>query len=362
MGGGRDRGFLEVERRREPRVEQVALVAAVDGVHRVVDRSVDHRHMRHGEPAAKLRSDSEDRVRSVQIPVRDRVCMRDPRREQRAEGRRQDEQNAFGIMGPPPFVVSSRVVLDLGGRAAAAKAGNLSSLRREAPGSHVRGGLPTPFANGRRACGRRARAPSRRCAPRGTGRPRPRGCCTPAATRSAIRRSLSVSSPRDAVRPPMRASSARAFSAHNGAGRPVKSASARSSVSRAARRRFARRSVRRVPAASWPAGRDRQPFVLGERLVEAREGRVLVSRVRVRSARVRAAIASAQAGRAHALAPPTVRAAAPRVDRTCGEQRVEQVREDQCCTGSRIPRPAIHALGPFEVLEPAAGVASARAR
>ena len=70
----------------------------------------------------------------------------------------------------------------------------------------------------------------------------------PSATRRAIRRSASVSSPREGARPPMRASSARVCSAQSGAPRRSKRARASSRVVRASPRCLARRCV--LPNAS----------------------------------------------------------------------------------------------------------------
>ena len=75
MGGGGDGGIDRCRRRRRLQAGQVRLVAAVDGVDRVVDRPVDHRHVQQGDrrrlTGARLwRIGRWDQgVESVQVPI-----------------------------------------------------------------------------------------------------------------------------------------------------------------------------------------------------------------------------------------------------------------------------------------------------
>jgi hypothetical protein len=80
--------FLGVERRRQPRGDEVSLVAAVDCIHRVVHGAVHHRQMQH-RLLRRLPDGDEDRAGRVQVPFHHRVGAREGgRRERDCRGHR----------------------------------------------------------------------------------------------------------------------------------------------------------------------------------------------------------------------------------------------------------------------------------
>ena len=113
--------------------QQVSLMPAVDRVNGVVDGAVHHRQMRHGDPRVAGPATVKIRGPRAPVPLRDRVGVRGSGSDQRSQHRQEPVRCLQHPQALSSFSGEIEVRFDPDGGRTAAKAGNLRSLRREAP-------------------------------------------------------------------------------------------------------------------------------------------------------------------------------------------------------------------------------------